>query len=386
LNYIHNHDDYATEPVRGLPAVLPRGEFVLWQGAPSWRALARQVFHTRAIAVLVGIAAMARFGFALSGGATPGTALGEAGIILAFGAVGIGILMLLAWLVERTTVYTITNKRIVMRIGVAIQKTFNVPFATIDGAALRADGRDTGSLSVSLKPGVSLAYLILWPHVRPWRISHTEPTFRAIPKASAVARLLTDAFTSHVQTTDALKQSGSRPVPLAADSLVEQIDGSSDTETDHDEKPRDPHYIPRPLAMMAASAAIITVLVVAFAQWTNAPGLRGNEGAPVFSQEIQFLALEGDRIAVEDASDGVLITTIEAGTDGLLRSALRGLGMTRSMSELDLAAPYVLERFEGDGVYLSDGLTGRSIRLESFGPIETGATADLLRLGHSGGT
>jgi hypothetical protein len=60
LNYIHNHDDYATEPVRGLPATLPRGEFVLWQGTPSWRAFARQVFHTRAIAILVAMAALAR--------------------------------------------------------------------------------------------------------------------------------------------------------------------------------------------------------------------------------------------------------------------------------------------------------------------------------------
>ena len=384
MNYIHNHDDYATEPVRGLPAVLPRGEFVLWQGAPSWRVFARQVFHTRAIALIVAIAAMTRFGFALSGGDTLGTALGEAGVILAFGAVGIAILMLLAWLVERTTVYTITNKRIVMRVGVAIQKTFNVPFAAIDGAALRADGRDTGSLSVSLKPGVSLAYLILWPHVRPWRMRHTEPTLRAIPKASAVARLLTDAFTSHVSTGEALERSGAK-LETAKDDVA-RVESSDDETTENAQATRDPNMIPKPLVMMAASAAIITVLVVAFAQWTNIDGLRANAGTPEFSQDIQFLPLEGDRIAVHSAADGSLITTVEAGTDGLLRGALRGLGMSRNLSDFDLAAPYQLQRFAEDGVYLSDALTGRSIRLESFGPLETGATAELLRLGHNGGT
>ncbi|MEM9764435.1 MAG: PH domain-containing protein, partial [Pseudomonadota bacterium] len=29
-------DDFRSEPVRGLPALLPKGERILWQGAPSW--------------------------------------------------------------------------------------------------------------------------------------------------------------------------------------------------------------------------------------------------------------------------------------------------------------------------------------------------------------
>jgi putative photosynthetic complex assembly protein len=382
LNYIHNHDDYATEPVRGLPATLPRGEFVLWQGTPSWRAFARQVFHTRAIAILVAMAALARAAFSMSGGASLGTALGEASVIVVFGLAGIAILMLLAWFVQKTTVYTITNKRLVMRVGVALQKTFNIPFAVVEGAALRANTNDVGSLSLQLKPDVSLAYLILWPHVRPWRMRQTEPTLRAIPQASSVAKLLTDAFTSHVQTTEALERSGANVAPLSVDSAAQKVA----TDPDVDEaKAYDPHHIPRPLVMMAAGAALLTVLVVAFAQWTGSGDLRANAGLPEFSQEIQFLPLEGDRIAVQNVADGSLITTVEAGTDGLLRGALRGLGMSRNHSDLDLAAPYQLQRFAEDGVYLSDALTGRSIRLDSFGPLETGATADLLRYGHSGG-
>ncbi|MEO0384835.1 MAG: photosynthetic complex putative assembly protein PuhB [Pseudomonadota bacterium] len=385
MNYIHNHDDYATEPVRGLPAALPRGEFVLWQGAPSWRAFARQVFYTHIITALVVAGAIARAALSLNAGASVGTAAGEAGIILAFGLVGVGILMLLAWLVERTTVYTITNKRVMMRVGVAIQKTFNVPFAAIDGAALRSNNKDIGNLSVSLKPDVSLAYLILWPHVRPWRMRNTEPTLRAIPKASNVAKLLTDTYTAYVQTHDALQRSGVKVENLnAGEPQTAGTETLASDDAGGQEKLKDPHYIPRSLVIMAASAVVITVLVVAFAQWTDTSALRTNDGAPAFSQEVQFLPLEGDRIAVQSVADGALITTVEAGTDGLLRGALRGLNMSRSQSDFDLAAPFILQRFEEDGVYLADPLTDRSIRLESFGPIETGATADLLRLGHSG--
>ena len=43
--------EYTTEPVKGLPELLPAGERMLWQGQPSWRALALRVFHVRKIAI-----------------------------------------------------------------------------------------------------------------------------------------------------------------------------------------------------------------------------------------------------------------------------------------------------------------------------------------------
>ena len=39
---------------RGLPERLPDGERLLWQGAPDWRALARQAFHVRGLAIYFG--------------------------------------------------------------------------------------------------------------------------------------------------------------------------------------------------------------------------------------------------------------------------------------------------------------------------------------------
>ena len=38
------HDDFATEPVRGLPERPPVGEELLWQGRPDSLALARDAF------------------------------------------------------------------------------------------------------------------------------------------------------------------------------------------------------------------------------------------------------------------------------------------------------------------------------------------------------
>ena len=45
------HDDYAGEPIPGLPADLPEGERLLWQGSPAWMSLAVRAFHIRKVAI-----------------------------------------------------------------------------------------------------------------------------------------------------------------------------------------------------------------------------------------------------------------------------------------------------------------------------------------------
>ncbi len=380
MNYIHNHDDYATEPVRGLPATLPRGEFVLWQGAPAWRAFARQVFKTRIIASLLALGATTRIVLDLSTGTSLSVALGEAGVMLAFGAVGLSILYLLAWFVQKTTVYTITNKRIVMRIGVAIQKTFNVPFAALAGAALKHYPNGTGNLSAALKPGTSIAYMIMWPHVRPWKMAQTEPTLRAIPQAENVARLLTDAFTSYVETNEALERSS-----VKASASPEEALKTSKHASRPDPRETDPHYIPKPMVIMAASLAIVTVIAVGIAQYGGiGTSQRPADAAIAFSQDLLFADQADGSITIVDSSNGELVSVIAPGSDGLLRGTLRSLGGTRAASDIDLTAPFQLQMHADDGVYLADALTGRLIRLESFGPLSTGAAADLMNLANAG--
>ena len=34
-----SHDDFAAEPINGLPELPPRGEVILWQGRPNWLRL-----------------------------------------------------------------------------------------------------------------------------------------------------------------------------------------------------------------------------------------------------------------------------------------------------------------------------------------------------------
>jgi hypothetical protein len=122
------------------------------------------------------------------------------------------VLALLAWLSARATVYSITTRRIVMRFGIALPMTVNVPFAVIESAALRAHGDGTADLPVRLARGSRVGYLITWPHVRPWHFSRPEPMLRAIADGEHVAALLSAGL---AEATGGIRGT-SEPLPDAA--------------------------------------------------------------------------------------------------------------------------------------------------------------------------
>ena len=178
---------------RGLPGPLPAGERILWQGSPTTAGLLVRVFHARLVIAWFAVCALA---FGLASGA-PGAALRVVGPTLAVGAAGLGLLWLLSWLTHRTTLYTVTNRRIVLQAGIALPVTHNLPFAQIETAGLRGFTDGSGDLPLRLRPGLRIAYLQLWPHARPWHLSRTEPMLRSVPDAEAVAALLAQALALH---------------------------------------------------------------------------------------------------------------------------------------------------------------------------------------------
>ncbi|WP_293899408.1 photosynthetic complex putative assembly protein PuhB [Phenylobacterium sp.] len=186
------------ESVRGLPGALPEGETILWQGAPNGLSLAQQAFHVRAVAAYFGLMLVWRTAGAVMGGEAPTAALTSALAVAPIALLAVGILGGLAWLNSRTTVYTITNRRVVLRFGAAIPKAINIPFAIIESAALKPVSNGCGDLALTLKAPNKIAFLHLWPHARPWRIAAPQPTFRALPNARAVATILASAIADQV--------------------------------------------------------------------------------------------------------------------------------------------------------------------------------------------
>lgn len=185
--------DLDFEPVRGLPGDLPAGETLLWQGAPDFRVMAVRGFHVRKVGLYFALLALWRLEIVVRAGMAPLDAARSVGILVGLGLAAMAILGTMAYLVCRTTVYSITSRRVVMRIGVALPITFNIPFMVIGAGALKGFERGTGSIPLSLTGKNRLSYLVIWPHARPWRFARAEPTIRFVPDAARVAAILSQA-------------------------------------------------------------------------------------------------------------------------------------------------------------------------------------------------
>lgn len=178
------------EPVRGLPEPLPADEMLLWQGTPAWRSLCRRLFKFPYLLAYFVLLAAWRFVSMSNDGARAGDAAFAALGPVALTVAALGLLTAIAWLIERTTVYTVTDKRVVIRFGIALPMSINLPFTAISSADLRIHGDLTGDIPVRLSTGQRIGYLTLWPHVRPWSWRYPEPMLRCIPDAGKVAELL----------------------------------------------------------------------------------------------------------------------------------------------------------------------------------------------------
>jgi Bacterial PH domain len=209
------HDDFAFEPIPGLPAPLPAGEEILWQGRPDVTALALQAYGIKWVAgyfVLLVLWRAAR-------------GYGDAGIAgavafglpyLALGLLGCAVIWLMAYLQARATIYTLTSSRVLMRVGAALTVTFNIPYVQIETARLDLRGK-TGTIALETRGKTQISYLVLWPHTRPGYLRKTQPALRCVPDATAVAQILSDAAETRMAQPTVTRDAGYARAMVAAE-------------------------------------------------------------------------------------------------------------------------------------------------------------------------
>ncbi len=171
-----------------LPEDIPQGERILWHGRPCWIALFRRAYRADFVAgyfLLLGV--WNAIDAADAGLAASAIAAARA---FAIGSAALALLALLAWASARTALFVITSRRVVMKIGIALQVFYNLPFTQIENAALRVDADGAGDIALRLMPGERIGYLHLWPFARPFRYAQPEPSLRGLPKAQEVGDIL----------------------------------------------------------------------------------------------------------------------------------------------------------------------------------------------------
>lgn len=190
-------DDFAVEPIVGLPELLPKGEVILWQGRPNWLRLTIESLNLWWVIGYFGLLVAWRLVTVID--YLPlGTAV-SVSVPFLFVAAFVGLLLCsIGYIQARSTVYTITNRRVVMRIGAALTMTLNLPFTKIDNAAVAKKRGGFGNIAFETSGNTKFSYFVLWPHARSWYFGKPQPTLKCISDIEKVSSILGEAAKSRV--------------------------------------------------------------------------------------------------------------------------------------------------------------------------------------------
>lgn len=207
------HHEHEFEAAPGLPEPLPPGERLLWQGRPGVWMLAVHAFHVRKVAVyfalMLGLQAL------LLAGEPEGLTARPLITSLVMASAGLALLFGTAWWSASTALYTVTDRRIVMRIGIVLTLTFNLPLRLVSAADVKVWSGGHGDISLSMAGWDRIGYLHLWPHARAWELRRPQPTLRCVPDAAAVAGLIHEAWRQVHPQADTVQLAQPLAVPAA---------------------------------------------------------------------------------------------------------------------------------------------------------------------------
>lgn len=208
--------------LQGVEMPLPEGEHVLWQGAPARTELLLHAFHARKVVIYFGLLIVLAAVFAGESAAPVHAFLMAAMWLAISAAVASSFLFVFATLASRTSLYVITERRVVMKIGIALPVVLNVPLAIIDSVNLKARARDRGDLALQLAGDSRVAYMVLWPHARAWHLRHPEPLMRGVENAAHVGAVLSEAIVAQMRANAKAipVEPGIADMPHASEALI----------------------------------------------------------------------------------------------------------------------------------------------------------------------
>ena len=211
MSSMHEHDK---EPVPGLPQELPEGEHILWQGRSEYSSLATSTLHLKKLAGYFAALLALRVALKMGDGVPLAEALsGSLGLVV-LAVVALGLLAYYAKRAAAASMFTITDRRIVLRCGVAVPVTVNLPYTIIDSAELRLHNDGSGDISIRTDRKSRASYVLLWPMVKPFRWFNVQPVLRGIRNAESVAETLARALAAH---EIAVQGGETTPLPAAFD-------------------------------------------------------------------------------------------------------------------------------------------------------------------------
>ena len=181
---------------------IPNGESILWKGRPSLWGFSWNLFGLKWITLylsMLSIVSVARF-FA----SDFYTAFYVDFLPFFLSGIFASIILIgLAATQTYSTVYIITENRVIIKTGAALSFLISMPFKKIKEVNLQKRGASIGTISFELLSEKRVPYISCWPSVRPWKFKRTQPAFSCIGSVDEVATILRKtAMTGNISLYD----------------------------------------------------------------------------------------------------------------------------------------------------------------------------------------
>jgi putative photosynthetic complex assembly protein len=277
------------------------------------------------------------------------------------------VLAVLAYLHARTTLYTITTQRVVMRIGVALPVTWNLPFKRLAAAQLAKHKDGSGDVVLELAAPDRVSFLQFWPHIQPGRMRNARPSLRALPDPQLVAAVLAGA----VRPLPSELQAASLPLGAAASNMGQRPAQPSHLQT-----------VPRALLWGAFGLMLGSIVLAAVSRKMSPPMAAVAPAQQVI--ELRFEDRTDGALAVLDGTTERELKLLAPGSNNFIRGVLRGMFRMRKLEAVARDVPFTLARDASGKLSLEDREVGRRVDLDSFGPDNSAAFRELLEAGAQG--
>ncbi len=135
--------------------------------------------------------------------------------------------------------------------------------------------------------------------------------------------------------------------------------------------------LPRGVFVGVAALIGFTFLVVAAARFGGV-GTQTPAQVAVESLQLRFEDRQDGAVVVYEAREDRLLTVLEPGDGSFVRGVLRGLARERRRQDIGARPPFRLVRWADGHLSLEDPSTSQEIALNSFGPSNAQAFAEIL--------
>ena len=140
-----------------------------------------------------------------------------------------------------------------------------------------------------------------------------------------------------------------------------------------------PQTLPTGMLMALGALALATLVAAGVARLTGIGTATRVDAPTVATLELRFEDRDDGSIAILDARAGRTIASVAPGTNGFLRSSVRGLVRERKRQSVGAETPFKLLARADGRLTLEDPTTNRRIDLESFGSTNAAVFAQLLK-------